>query len=284
MEPGQSKTVNIPPERAFGKPDPKKRQQFPCVRSMPRVVRLSAAEYTARYKAFPKMDQEVEWTPYFGAKIKEITDTDVALELLAKDGQQVEEPFGQALISANDQEVKITLTPRLGAPFEMQDQEGRIVASDGLSFTVDFNPPLAGKGAVVDLQVVGLTKASAFQDKTISWVEDHDAGLTAARSRQKPLVLVLYADWCNFCKRLFDETLQDPRIKAVHDDFVWLRINSDKEKRYHEQYQQNGFPLIVLMDQDGQVVKKIDGFRDAGAFRTELAALSAQRHAQLKQP
>lgn len=273
MEPGQKTLANVPPERAFGASDPKKKMEFPCVRTSPRVVRLAAHEYTARYKAFPKAGQEVDWTPYFKARTLEITDTDVALELLAKDGERLEEELGVVEIKVVGEEVKITLTPRIGAPFSMQDREGRIVSTDGHSFTVDFNPPMAGKGAVVDLEVVSIVKASTLKDKEIAWTEDHDRGLEAAKSQGKPAVLVLYADWCNYCKRLFDETLVDPRIRALRDDYVWVRVNSDKDKRIHELYQQNGFPLIVLLNGQGSIVRKIDGYRDAASLRRELAAL-----------
>ncbi len=273
MEPGQKTSVTVPPERAFGASDPKKKLEFPCARTMPRVVRLAAHEYTSRYQAFPKPGQEVDWVPYFKARTLEITDTDVALELLAVDGQRVEEEFGVAEIGVAGEEVKITLTPRIGAPFAMQDREGRIVSTDGRSFTVDFNAPLAGKSAIVDVEVVSLVKASALKGKEFAWIEDHDQGLEAGRSQGKPVVLVLYADWCSYCRKLFDETLVDPRIKAVGDSYVWVRVNSDKEKRIHQLYEQNGFPLIVLINGRGETVKKIDGYRDAGTLRRELAAL-----------
>lgn len=280
LEAGQKKTVEVPAEKAFGKPDPKLRKQYPCRRSMPRVVRLSAEEYVARYKAFPKLGLEVDWVPYFPARVQGITDTAVDLELLANDGDAAEEPFGTATVQVSGEAVTIHLTPRIGGTFPMQDREGRVVASDAESFTVDFNPPLAGNGAVVDLEVVALTKSSAFKDKEINWIESRDEGLAAAGRLGKPVVLVLYADWCNFCKRLFDETLHDPRIKSVREDFVWVRVNSDKDKDAYQQYEQKGFPLIVLMDETGKTLKKIDGYRDAGAFRSELAALQ-QRHASL---
>lgn len=273
MEPGQKMSATVPPERAFGASDPRKKLEFPCVRTMPKVVRLAAHEYTSRYQAFPKPGQEMDWVPYFKARTLEITDTDVALELLAVDGQRLEEELGVVEIGVAGEEVKITLTPRIGAPFAMKDREGRIVSTDGRSFTVDFNPPLAGRSAVVDLEVVSLVKASALKGKEIAWIEDHDQGLEAAKSRGKPVVLVLYADWCNYCKRFFDETLVDPRIKAVGDSYAWVRVNSDKDKRIHQLYEQNGFPLIVLIDGRGETVKKIDGYRDAAAFRRELAAL-----------
>jgi len=273
MEAGQKTSATVPPERAYGASDPRKRLEFPCVRTMPKAVRLSAHEYTSRYQAFPKLGREVDWTPYFKARILEITDADVALELLAADGERIEEELGVVEIGVTENEVTISLTPRIGAPFTMQDRQGKIVSTDGRSFTVDFNPPMAGKTVVLEFEIVSLVKASGLKDKEIHWMEDHDQGLEAGRSQGKPVVLVLYADWCNYCKRLFEETLVDPRIKAVGDGYVWVRVNSDKDKRIHQLYEQNGFPLIVLLDGKGRIAKKIDGYRDAGTLRRELSAL-----------
>jgi len=52
-----------------------------------------------------------------------------------------------------------------------------------------------------------------------------------------------------------------------------VKVNSDKEKKYYEQYGQKGYPLIVLLKADGTVIKKIDGYRDARALKGELEAV-----------
>ena len=77
-----------------------------------------------------------------------------------------------------------------------------------------------------------LIDAADFTGKEIQWIEGYDEGLTEAEKLNKPAVLVLYADWCAFCKKLFSTTLVDPRIKMMKDDFVWVKVNSDKQKEY----------------------------------------------------
>jgi thiol:disulfide interchange protein len=104
----------------------------------------------------------------------------------------------------------------------------------------------------------------------IQWVEDYDKGIALAREQGKPAVLVLYADWCGFCKKLFGETLQDPRVKSFNDRFVWIKVNSDSEAKLKELYAQKGFPLIVILNLEGQPLDRMDGFKDAAAFREEL--------------
>ena len=78
--------------------------------------------------------------------------------------------------------------------------------------------------------------------------------------------MILYADWCGWCKKTFAETIPDPRVSRLKDKFVWMKVNSDKETKYKQMYGQNGFPMMVLLRPDGTVAEKIDGFRDGAAL------------------
>jgi thiol:disulfide interchange protein len=150
-----------------------------------------------------------------------------------------------------------------------------VVALDDDSYTVDFNHPLAGKKLTVDLELVSLIKGDAFKGINLSWLENHDQGLAAARQAGKPAVLVLYAEWCQWCKKTFAETVQDPRVKELKDNFTWVKVNSNQQKQYMEKYGQSGFPMIVLFNPDGTVARKIEGFRDGAALAAELRAFLA---------
>ena len=60
---------------------------------------------------------------------------------------------------------------------------------------------------------------------------------------------------------------EEERLK---DKFVWMRLNSDKEKKYKQEFGQDGFPMMVILRPDGTVMKKIDGYRNAAALKAEL--------------
>ncbi|MBE9550458.1 MAG: FKBP-type peptidyl-prolyl cis-trans isomerase [Proteobacteria bacterium] len=270
MAVGEKRTITLPPEKAYGSPDSRKMMQLPTVKHMPKVISMSAQEYVQKFRSLPVVGKEVDVVPYFKTRVIEITERRATLEHLAKDGERVQESFGTTEIHSDGKEVTIELVPRIGAPFEANGRKGRIISTGGSVFTVDFNNPLAGKTIVLDLEVLSLTKASRMAAWQIPWLEDHDKGLTAALTDGKPMVLVLYADWCEWCKRLLNETLEDPRIRSLKDRFIWVRINSDAELEYKELYEQNGFPLIVLLNPEGETIKKLEGFRDAAKLRREL--------------
>jgi len=267
MRIGGKKQFNLTPDKAFGPVDPNKIAEFPCARTIPRVLRMPADEYVKRFSTFPVLNKEVELVPYFKSRVIEMTEQDVALENLAKNGVTAKEIYGTVLITVDGEQITTTLKPVIGAPFPVKDGTGIITSTDGKVFTVDTNNPLAGKNIVLDLEVVSLIKASA---KPIDWIENQEKGLAKAKQEGKPVFLILYADWCGWCKKTFTDTLTDPRIGKMRDKFVWMKLNSDKEKKYKEQYGQNGFPMMVILKPDGTVLKKIDGYRDARALKAEL--------------
>jgi thioredoxin-like negative regulator of GroEL len=82
--------------------------------------------------------------------------------------------------------------------------------------------------------------------------------------------MVLHAEWCGYCKKLFSETMPDPRITTLRDRFTWIKVNSDKLTDIRKRYDQQGFPMIVLFRADGSLAQKLDGYLEASALRAAL--------------
>ena len=110
--------------------------------------------------------------------------------------------------------------------------------------------------------------------KVLLRIEDHDQGYERAAALDKPQVLVLYAKWCGWSKKLLGEALEDPRIKMIKDDYVWTKIDSDSEKSYKEYYGQKGFPLVLILNPEGEIVQRLDGYKDAATLLRALHATS----------
>jgi FKBP-type peptidyl-prolyl cis-trans isomerase 2 len=270
---GSSKRLTVPPEAGFGLSDPQKIQQLPLRRTMPRTVTVSAEEYVKRFTAFPVAGQEIPLTPYFPGKVAAVREREVDLVLLAEDGKTFSEPFGSTTIKVDGESITTDLSPVIGAIFPGQSGYGVITASDATSFTVDMNNPLAGKTVTIDLELTSLTRVADLPSGDLPWQEDHDAALAQAKKENKPVVLVLHAEWCSFCKKMFSETMPDPRISSLRDKFAWVRVNSDKLTDFKKLYGQDGYPLIVLFRGDGSVVQKLDGYKDAAVLRGALQEL-----------
>jgi thiol:disulfide interchange protein len=163
----------------------------------------------------------------------------------------------------------ITLNPTEGAHFK----NGVIAGITKDKFVVDYNHPLAGQSIDVDLKIKKIIKPSSFGNNKVEWSEDYADALKLARTEHKPIILSLYADWCQWCMKMLGGTFEDPWIRFFRDDYVWVKINSDKEKSFYTEFQQDGFPLTVLIDTDGEVIKKLNGYKKADEMRRELLEL-----------
>ena len=270
MKPGETKHLVLAPEQAFGQADPQKRVEFPVTISLPNKVTSPTTEFVKRTGTQPALGQVFPLTPYFPAQVTAIHDDTVEMEFQAEDGKTFTEPFGTTTVRKTENDITTTLSPKIGSLFPLQEGNGIITASDGKTFTVDQNHPLAGKTIVIDLTLAGLTKAADIPAGDLPWQEDHDAALSAAKKEGKPALLVLHADWCSFCKKLFSETMPDPRIKSLRDRFTWIKVNSDKLTEYKMKYGQEGYPMIVLFKSDGSIAQKLDGYLDASQLRAAL--------------
>lgn len=63
----------------------------------------------------------------------------------------------------------------------------------------------------------------------MEWHEDdYDAALAAAREREQPVVVVMWAPWCHTCLSMHNEVLTDDALEPVADRFVWLMVDTDK--------------------------------------------------------
>jgi FKBP-type peptidyl-prolyl cis-trans isomerase 2 len=274
MKISENRKVTIPPELAFGDLDRRKIRTYPTVRILPRYAGMTPNQFVEQFGVFPIKGKEIQYTPFLKALVKDVTEHAVSLELIVNDEKQFKLDYGTVSTKLDKDEVVVTMTPLIGAAFKMGEAEGKITGSDGNTFTVDFNHLLAGKSIILDMELVSLTsKASAPASENISWIENHDKGLATAMQEKKPAVMVLYADWCKWCKKLLNETIPDPRIDTFRDRFVWIKVNSDNQKEIYTKYQQDGFPLVILFDREGGIVKKINGYANAVSFQEELRKL-----------
>ncbi|MBN2374208.1 FKBP-type peptidyl-prolyl cis-trans isomerase [bacterium] len=267
---GEKKRVALPCEKAFGYEDKNKIKTYSRIKRVPRTIRIPLEQYDQRYNKPPMPDDIVQMNPYFEAVVAEVKDNDVLLEMIAEDGQISEDGFGTTEIHLDGDDILFTLRPSIGAPFIIDGKEGMIVSANDENFVVDFNHPLAGRDILLDVEVVSITKASSLREMEIHWLENHEKGLEMGANEIKPILLLLYADWCQWSRRMIQETFQHPLIKSLKDKFIWLKINSDEQGIFKDIYHQDSYPLIVILNPDLEIISRIDTYLDARSLRKEL--------------
>ncbi len=89
---------------------------------------------------------------------------------------------------------------------------------------------------------------------SIEWHEWSDALGIASRT-SKPIMVVVYADWCPHCREL-GPVFADPDIETLSKKFVMVRQNHDDSPAWLEPYNQKfgGYvPRIFFFDQNGKM-------------------------------
>ncbi len=269
MNVGETKAVVLPPQRAFGAKNPSLLKEYDAVKRYPQTDTLAAKHWQARMKeALPIVGETYQLNPYLDATVTEVSRDEVSVFLTPRENE-VEERFGKTTVKVVDDMIEVTLHPKMGAAYHLDNKHGRVVATDGRKFTVDFNPPLAGRILELDLEVVSLTKAATFEGVDIPWKDDYDEGLARAQEKEKPMVLVLYRSSCSWSRKLLEETLTDPRVKLEKDHFVWTKVESP-DPGLKEIYGLTGYPLTILLSPEGEVLAKVNGYKDATSFSRAL--------------
>lgn len=102
-------------------------------------------------------------------------------------------------------------------------------------------------------------RLSSLKKAPIQWAEgvgwlSWDEGLKAAKAQNKPICLVLYADWCPRCKDLAP-VFTDATIAGLSKDMIMVRQNVDERPAWLEDYRSLGtyVPRIFFFDANGNI-------------------------------
>jgi thiol-disulfide isomerase/thioredoxin len=77
-----------------------------------------------------------------------------------------------------------------------------------------------------------------WNDAQIAW-QPYEAGLAAAKKDKKPVMLVIYTDWCPHCTN-YSKVFHDPKVVEKSKQFVMIRLEGDKNKDVAKQYAVDG--------------------------------------------
>jgi FKBP-type peptidyl-prolyl cis-trans isomerase 2 len=270
MHVNDRKHITVAADQCYGRRNEALVVEYPRRHRFPKAIQMNAREFAERFNAFPIVGQEMEFDPYLNARVVAIDTDIVSLELLARSDHPVDLPYGSVIVTETDQSITIQMLPKLGADFRVNGRSGRIVDYDNDSVRIDFNHIMAGMDLVFDIKVISLIKSKQFNTLNIDWFDSYDDSIAVAAKAGKPLVLVLYASWCSWSKKFMDHTLEDPRIKVLRNKFVWARVDSYQKREYKGMYGQDGFPMIVVLSDQGNVIKKISGYKKPIEFRRDL--------------
>jgi len=86
----------------------------------------------------------------------------------------------------------------------------------------------------------------------------------------RPILLIFGASWCHWCQKMEQETLTDSGVKSSMMKYVFVKIDTDRDKSSTSQFGVRGLPTSVIANSSGQEVKKQEGFMDANKMKSFL--------------
>ena len=129
----------------------------------------------------------------------------------------------------------------------------------------------AANGALVSAPPAAPPAPEAAAPQTVTWLS-FDDGQAAARRDHKRLLVDFMAEWCGWCKKMDQEVYSLPAVAALGRDFVFVRIDVDKQPEVARRYQVTAYPTVIVMDGEARALKTIVGYEPAPEFLKDIQA------------
>ncbi|HQQ78533.1 MAG TPA: thioredoxin family protein [Thermoanaerobaculia bacterium] len=106
-----------------------------------------------------------------------------------------------------------------------------------------------------------------------------DEALEKARAEKRLVFVDVYADWCTWCTKMDEDVFVDPRVQKALLDFVPIKVDTDKSggRAVANRYRVAGLPAYLVVNGDGELVGRFDGYLPVEAFLLRLRAASGSR-------
>ena len=106
------------------------------------------------------------------------------------------------------------------------------------------------KRALVGSAVAVALVAVACQQRGNLWFKgDFEAAAAVAAGRNTLVMMEFYTDWCNWCRRMENDTFSNPEVKQRLRGIVAVRVNAEQGgQELARRYGVDAYPTLVFTD------------------------------------
>jgi len=114
--------------------------------------------------------------------------------------------------------------------------------------------------------------------KTITWQTSVDAALADAKKNERPILLDMVTDWCEWCKVLDESTYTDSTFIQASQKFTMAKVNAEVDTATASKYHVGSYPTILLLKSDGTEIDRVVGYYRAPEFLKQVNDYLAGRN------
>lgn len=111
------------------------------------------------------------------------------------------------------------------------------------------------------------------------WLTNIDEAKEESLKSRKPILLQFEMDNCGGCKKLYNETYQNPEVeKEMPEWFVLLKLDLIKDRDFRRELSGYWTPSFYFLDHTGKSYFNFNGYLPADEFRIILRLGFAETH------
>ncbi|MBX3462019.1 MAG: thioredoxin domain-containing protein [Planctomycetes bacterium] len=105
---------------------------------------------------------------------------------------------------------------------------------------------------------------------SIRWQHFEPATLQQAAAADRPVLMVLTAPWCQYCRELMARSFTDPQVVALVDEgFVPVHVDAERRPDVNQRYGTGAWPTIAWLTPDGELIAH-ENYLTADQLRRQL--------------
>jgi len=97
----------------------------------------------------------------------------------------------------------------------------------------------------------GFTWWRSPTEGALEWYMDEATAFSHAQERKAPVLIDLWAEWCEACKKMDAHTFSDPQVQVILQKWVLLKIDLTEDTPENEEllakYHSPGLPTLLLL-------------------------------------
>ncbi|MCL1675834.1 thioredoxin family protein [Elizabethkingia meningoseptica] len=107
------------------------------------------------------------------------------------------------------------------------------------------------------------------------WVNDIGKALKLAKATNKLILIDFNASWCEPCRKMQAEYLNNPDYKKTLDKFVLVSVDIDDNRGLASNYGIKSIPNIFIIDVNGNSIFNVAGYMGAENLDNDLSGFPA---------